>query len=244
MQTAPTNQNFVDMITSIESEDEEGDQVQHEVTQFDAMPAAYQSMVYSSMLDNQTRAYSNAKPPPGSTIIKDPYEVFLSTVPVGHCLNLLTVAKESSTLHSILPLINHHLFVKSILDTVSQVISMAEEVCHSIGLIYDPEVKLSMQSANGKIDEMLGLAQNVPIQISKITLYLQFHIMQNPAYNILLGRPFDVLVESIICNFENKSQMVTIHDLNTGKTAMVTTFMRGMHPHTCHPSPDFCNSRI
>ena len=51
VQTAPTNQNFVDTIMSIELEDEEGDRVQHEVTQFNAMPAAYQSTVYSSMLE-------------------------------------------------------------------------------------------------------------------------------------------------------------------------------------------------
>ena len=121
---------------------------------------------------------------------------------------------------------------------------MAEEACHSLGLIYDPEVKLSMQSANGEIDETLGLAQNVPIQIGEITLYLQFHIVRNPAYDILLGRPFDVLVESIIRNFENESQTVTIHDPNTGKTATVLTFARGMHPRTCRPSPDFCDSRI
>ena len=54
---------------------------------------------------------------------------------------------------------------------------MAEEACHSLGLIYNLEVKLSMQSTNGEIDETLGLTQNVPIQISEIMLYLQFHIV-------------------------------------------------------------------
>ena len=127
-------------------------------------------MVYSSNLDKQNCAYSNTEPPPGSTVIKDSYKVFLSTTLVGHHLNLMTVVKEFSTLHSILPLINHHLFIKSILNPGSQVISMTKEACHSLGLIYDLEVKLSMQSANGKIDKMLGLTQNVPIQISKITL--------------------------------------------------------------------------
>ena len=208
------------------------------------MLATYQSVVYSSMLNNQTRTYSNTEPPPGSTIIKDSYEIFLITAPVGHHLNLLTVAKETSALCSILLLINHHLFIESILNPGSQVISMAKEACHSLGLIYDPEVKLSMQSANGEIDEMLGLMRNVPIQISEITLYLQFHIMRNPAYDMFLGRPFDVLVESIIRNFENESQTVTIHDPNTGKMATVPTFVRGTLPCTCRPSPDFCNLRI
>ena len=244
MQTAPTNQDFVDAITSIEPEDEERDRAWCEVTRFDAMPAAYQSAVYCSTFDNQTCTYGNTEPLPGSTIIKDPYEVFLSTTPVGRHPNLLTVAKESFSLCSILLLINHHLFIESILDPGSQVISMAKEACHSLGLIYDLEVKLSMQSANGKIDKTLGLVHNVPIQIGEIMLYLQFHIVQNPVYDILLGRPFDVLVESIVCNFENESQMVTIHDLNTGKTAMVPTFMHRMHLCTCHPSPDFCDLRI
>ena len=121
------------------------------------MLAAYKSAVYSSMLEKQTCTYSNAELPPGSTIIKDPYEVFLSTALVGHHLDLLTVVKESSALHSILLLINHHLFIESILDPGSQVISMAKEACHSLRLIYDLEVKLSMQSMNGEIDEMLGL---------------------------------------------------------------------------------------
>ena len=149
VQTAPTDQNFVDMIMSIESEDDEEDQAWREATQLDTMVATYHSMVYSSMLEKQNRMYSNAEPPPSSTIIKDPYEVFLSTTPVGRCLDWLTVMKKSSALCSILPLINHHLFVKSILDPSSQVISMAEEACHSLGLIYNSEVKLSMQSANG-----------------------------------------------------------------------------------------------
>ena len=87
VQTAPTDQNFVDTIMSIESEDEEGDRVRREATQFDAMLATYQSVVYSSMFDNHTCTYSNTELPPGSTIIKDPYEVFLSTAPVGRCLN-------------------------------------------------------------------------------------------------------------------------------------------------------------
>ena len=121
---------------------------------------------------------------------------------------------------------------------------MAEEACHSLRLIYDLEVKLSMQSMNGEINKMLGLMQNIPIQISEITLYLQFHIMQNPTYDILLGRPFDVLVESIVRNFDNENQTVMIHDLNTGKTVMDPTFTHGTPLCACHPQLDFCNLRI
>ena len=80
-----------------------------------------------------------------------------------------------------------------------------------------------MQSANHEVDETLGLTRNVPILIGDITLYVQFHIVWNPAYNVLLGRPFNILVESIVQNYSNKDQMIMIHDLNSGRIMMVLT---------------------
>jgi hypothetical protein len=80
----------------------------------------------------------------------------------------------------------------------SAIVVMAEAVCHELALCYDPAVTIPMQSANGGIDHSLSLAQNVPCEIGNITLYMQIHIICNPAYDILLGRPFDILTESVI----------------------------------------------
>ena len=107
---------------------------------------------------------------------------------------------------------------------------MLEAVCHALALIYDPHMHLHMQSANREVDETLGLACNVPILVGDIMLYVQFHIIRNPVYDILLGRPFDILVESIVQNYSNEDQMITIHDLNSGRIAMVPTFLCGTHP--------------
>jgi hypothetical protein len=92
---------------------------------------------------------------------------------------------------------------------------MSEAVCHDISLVYDPSIKLNMQLANGKVDQSLGLSRNVPCKINTITLYLQIHIIWSPAYNILLGSPFDVLTESTVKNFPNENQTITIVDPNT-----------------------------
>ena len=121
---------------------------------------------------------------------------------------------------------------------------MSEAICHTLGLSYDPCVRLPMQSANGEVDETLGLLRNVPIRVGEITFYVQIHVCHKPAYDILLGRPFDTLLESIVCNFSNEDQTITIHDPNSGKTATVPTFARGTHLHIVRPSPDFCESRI
>jgi hypothetical protein len=84
-----------------------------------------------------------------------------------------------------------------------------------------------MQSANGTTDLSLGLARNVPFQISTITFYMQVHVIRSPAYDILLGRPFDVLTESVVRNFANEDQTITLHDPNSGQRITVPTLPRG-----------------
>ena len=191
-----------------------------------------------------TPALSNAGPPPRAIIIEDPYEVYLHTALEDHSSDCLTVAKESSALHTILPLINHNQYVELVLNPGSQVIVMSEATCHALALTYNPRIRLCMQLANHEVDETLDLTRNVLILISDITLYIRFHIVCNLAYNVLLGRPFDILVKSIVRNYSNKDQTIMIHDPNSRRIAMVPTFLCGTHPQTARPTPDFCDLRI
>jgi len=84
-------------------------------------------------------------------------------------------------------LINNQTHIKSIINPGSQIIAMSDAVCHNLGLYYDPCIQLNMQSANGIIDKSLGLACNIPCCIGDIALYLQIHVINDPAYNILMG---------------------------------------------------------
>lgn len=106
---------------------------------------------------------------------------------------------------------------------------MSKEVCNRLQLIYDPSVILTMQSANGDLDNSLGLARNVPLRIGEITLYVQIHIIREPAYNVLLGRPFDILTESVVANYQDENQTITIRDPNTGRRATIPTTPRRRH---------------
>ena len=81
---------------------------------------------------------------------------------------------------------------------------MSEDTCHRLGIAYDPSIKLNMQLANGDIDQSLGLARNISFQIGPITVYLQVHVIRSPAYDILLGQPFNILTESVVRNFVNE----------------------------------------
>ena len=145
-------------------------------------------------------------PPKGATIVPDPIESYYNSLEPGKHLNIdrLTVAKESTTIRSILALVDNSQKKECTIDPGFQVIAMSETACHSLALAYDPEIRLNMESVNCTFDWSLGLAQNVPFLIGTITLYLQVHVIRSPSYKILLDRPFDVLTESIICNFMNE----------------------------------------
>ncbi|KNZ81566.1 hypothetical protein J132_00532 [Termitomyces sp. J132] len=105
--------------------------------------------------------------------------------------------------------------VECITDSGSQIISMSTAIASNLGLSYNSNIVLNMQSANGTMDQSLGLAHNVPCTIGNITVYLEIHILWSPAYNILLGCPFDVLTQSVVNTLSNVKTTITIMDPNT-----------------------------
>lgn len=167
-------------------------------------------------------------PPANATIIADPFEAYLRDGSTEtKAADPFHVAAESNALRAILPIVDGQDKIEAILDPGCQIVAMSEEVCNALALPYDPVIRLNMVSANGGVDQSLGLARNVPFLVGEITLYLQVHVLRAPAYDILLGRPFDVLTQSVVRNFTNENQTVTILDPNTNKKATVPTIQRG-----------------
>ena len=180
-------------------------------------------------------------PPPGSLVITDPILAYYESLEPGEIPNIdrLTVARESTAIRSVYALVDACQKKECTVDPGCQVVAMSEATCHSLGLAYDPAIRLHMESANGTMDWSLGLARNVTFLIGTITVYLQAHIIRSPSYEILLGRPFDVLTESVIRNFNNEDQTITITDPNSGNKCTVPTFARGAHPAKVVTPQDF-----
>jgi hypothetical protein len=82
------------------------------------------------------------------------------------------VTKESHALQFVEAVVDNKECVECVIDPGSQIVSISEVVCHTLGLAYDPTIILNMQSANREVDPSLGLARNVPFQIGELTLYL------------------------------------------------------------------------
>jgi hypothetical protein len=171
-------------------------------------------------------------------IVTDTHEQYLKTVQTPVDLqDDIQVAAESNTLCTILPVVDRQDQVEAILDPGCQVVAMSEEVCNMLTITYKPDVCLSMVSANRGIDQLLRLAHNISFLVSDITLYLQVHILCLPTYNILLGHPFDILTQSVVCNYCNENQTITIKDPNSSKSATIPTVAHSSHhfaeQHTC-----------
>jgi hypothetical protein len=166
--------------------------------------------------------------PSNTIIVEDPIDQYYKTLHEGELPDpdQIIIAKKSSVLRSIIPLINNYLKVEAILDPGCQIVAMSEDVCHKLALPYDPTIILHMQSANGAVDPSLGLVRNVPFLVGDLTFYMQVHIIRGPAYDILLGHPFDVLTESVVRNFRNEDQTITIHDPNSSRVVMLPTIPR------------------
>ncbi|EED77429.1 predicted protein [Postia placenta Mad-698-R] len=171
---------------------------------------------------------SGATLEPGATIVPDPYETYLKHIPHGEHPTEFTVARDSNAIRLIIALIDNKEQIECIVDPGSQIVTMSEEVCLGLNLLFDPTIQLNMQSANGEVDRSLGLIRNVPFRIGEIVLYLQAHVIRNAAYDILLGRPFDVLTQSVVKNFTDENQTITILCPNTGETVTIPTILSGV----------------
>jgi hypothetical protein len=176
--------------------------------------------------------------PDGALVMPDPIEKYYSTLAPGETPDpdRLIVAIESGAVRTILAFIDNKRQKECILDPGCQIVAMSETSCHELGLAYDPSIILNMVSANGNINQSLGLARNVAFQVGSITFYLQVHIIQSPAYDVLLGRPFDILTESVVRNFANQDQTITISDPNSGRRVTVPTLNRTIQH--CHHTPE------
>ena len=170
-------------------------------------------------------------PPEGALVIPDPIESYCRSLPKGAKPDpeRLIVADENAAVRSVLALVDNNRTKECILDSGCQVITISKAISHELAISYDPTFRISMQSANGALDMSLGLARNVPFKIGPVTFYMQAHVIDSTAYDVLLGRPFDVLTESVIRNFKNEDQTITIHDPNSGKHITVLTLARGTH---------------
>jgi len=211
---------FSSDVDVINGELDDAEQSESEVIYAEKLPAAT-CEILSEDTDGMVK---------GSVIVGDPVMQYLNALGPGEKPKPIIVAAESQALRTVYPLINGTGEEEALLDPGSQIVSMAKSVAITLGIAWDPDITVQMQSANRTLERTLGLAKNVSFLFGKITVYLQVHVIENAAYKVLLGRPFDTITESVVMNKKDGSQSLTLTDPNTGERCVMYTHERGKAP--------------
>ncbi|KIM34963.1 hypothetical protein M413DRAFT_79858 [Hebeloma cylindrosporum] len=107
---------------------------------------------------------------------------------------------------------------------------MSKDTAISLGMHWNPDICINMQSAQGHVERKLGLTQDISFIFGAVIMLLQIHVLNKPLYKILLGRPFDVLTRSNIQNERDGSQTITLTDPGSDITVVLPTYPRGQPP--------------
>jgi len=142
----------------------------------------------------------------------------------------LIVATESESLRSIYMTINRVGQEECLLDGGSMIVSMARDCAVQMGLTWDPSICVNMESVSNHLERTLGLARNVLFAIAGLKIFLQVHILENPPYRVLLGRPFETFTSCISKTRPDGSSELVITDPNSKTVAIVPTYKRGCGP--------------
>lgn len=167
--------------------------------------------------------------PEGYFVADDPVLQYLADNKDGDPSDLLA-AKASESLRAIYAHVNQVAQKECLIDNGSMIVSMAKEAATQLGLTWDPSIRINMESASSHVEKTLGLARNVCFRVGGLNLYLQVHILENPPYQILLGRPFDAFTKSVVRTAADGSSEILLTDPNTKGTAIVPTYERGVGP--------------
>ncbi|GAW05094.1 hypothetical protein LENED_006929 [Lentinula edodes] len=135
------------------------------------------------------------------------------------------VAKESHSIRAVNATIGGRP-AHCILDGGCSIVVMSDAACNAFGFAFDPEKRINLQSANGNTDWSLGLAKDVPFRFGDVIAFLQVQVVDSPAYDFILGRPFEILMQASYKNFLSGDQHLTLTDPNTYKTTTIPTVPR------------------
>ena len=128
----------------------------------------------------------------------------------------------------VVPVLVNGVAEEALLDSGSQIVSMTWKVVAANKITWDPLLSTQLQSVNRSLSRTCGLAKNVPFTLGDVTVLLQAHVMDMAPYKILLGRPFDTIIESTIVNDRERNQTINIMCLNTGARAAIPTYKQGL----------------
>jgi hypothetical protein len=146
------------------------------------------------------------------------------TRPCDHCDEdiPLIVGDDAVPLRAIYPTIDGKYSFECVVDHGSMIVGMRRDIWNKLGLGLQNS-KIRLTSANASRNDSIGRLANLRFTIGEIDVFLQVQVIEDTAYEILLGRPFMKLTQCVTQDYPDGNQILTITDPNTGKSVIVPT---------------------
>ena len=90
--------------------------------------------------------------PVGAVVHEDCVATYLDQLPPGDKPIMVYVARDLQVLRSLYPMVNEQAKVETILDSGSQIVCMSLEKALVLGLTWDPDIQLCMESTNQQVN--------------------------------------------------------------------------------------------
>lgn len=111
--------------------------------------------------------------------------------------------------------------VEAILDNGSQVISIHQDVWKRLRSPIHTNQAITMESANGSHDRMMGLLLNLWVVINKCDFYLQVQVIESTLFRMLLRCSFFTLAQASTQHFFPGNFYITLLDPNSAKLVIL-----------------------
>jgi hypothetical protein len=102
------------------------------------------------------------------------------------------------------------------------IVGMCRDIWNKLGLgLQNSKIRLTL--ANTTHNNSINRLANLCFTFSEIDVYLQVQVMEDTAYETLLGCPFMKLTNCVTHDYPDSNQTLTITDLNSGKIVIIPT---------------------
>ncbi|KAI0739811.1 hypothetical protein C8Q80DRAFT_1079889, partial [Daedaleopsis nitida] len=146
-------------------------------------------------------------------------------IPVSCSRKRTIVARESEKLCSLFCWVARtNQPTECTLDGGSMIIGCSDKTAYRLKIPYDPTKARWMTSTSWDETMTLGLALNVPIELGGgIVVYVQMHVVRDAPYEILLGRPFSLVMSLKSTSAIDGQETVTVACPNSGRKLTLPT---------------------
>lgn len=136
------------------------------------------------------------------------------------------VARHTEKLRAIFPTIGEGIRPECVLDSGSQIVGMRKDVWMKLGNPILSDQIMHMEAANSTVSHTMGVIPNLEFNIGGIKVYMQVQVIEEAPWEVLLGRPFMVLLSAKTQDFRDGSQTITLTDPKSGRTISLPTQAR------------------